>query len=57
LNGDGNKTATIVYDSNAHYDAANSAQGHTIPLNSTGAFSDTFGANGHNYQVKIYAIQ
>jgi hypothetical protein len=49
-------TAKVVYDSNAQYDPAHSSVGNTFTLNSSGAFSDTFGANAHNYQPKIYAI-
>jgi hypothetical protein len=57
LSGDAGKTATVVYDSNAEYDPANSAMGNTVVLNGSGEFSDTFGANSHNYQVKIYTVQ
>ncbi|PWU15115.1 MAG: hypothetical protein C5B49_12250 [Bdellovibrio sp.] len=57
LTGLAGKTATVVYDSNAHYDSANSAAGETFNLNSSSQFSDTFGANNDHYQVKIYAIQ
>jgi len=31
--------------------------GNTIVLNGSGEFSDAFGANSHNYQVKIYTVQ
>lgn len=48
--------ATVVYDSNAHYDPTNSSVGSTFTLNGSGAFSDTFGAHGHNYQPKVYTI-
>jgi hypothetical protein len=57
LSGDARKMATVVYDSNAEYDPANSAMGNTIVLNGSGEFSDAFGANSHNYQVKIYTVQ
>ncbi|WP_175492658.1 DUF4082 domain-containing protein [Methylocapsa palsarum] len=57
LAGYAGKTATVVYDSNAHYDAGNSAMGRTFALNSSAQFGDSFGANGDNYQVKIYKIQ
>jgi hypothetical protein len=48
--------ATVVYDSNAQYDPTHSEVGTTFTLNGSGQFSDTFGANGHNYQPKIYTI-
>ena len=51
------KTATVVYDSDAQYDATHNSTGSTFPLNGSAQFSDTLGANGDNYQVKIYAIQ
>jgi hypothetical protein len=57
LSGDAGKTAEVVYDSNAKYDPANSTIGNTVLLNGSGQFSDTFGTNSHNYQVKIYKIQ
>ena len=57
LSGDSGKTATVVYDSNAHYDSSNSSVGSTFTLSGSGGFTDTFGANGHDYQVKIYKIQ
>jgi len=56
LSGYGGATATVVYDSNAQYDPAHSSMGATFPLNSNGQFSDQFGANGHNYEPKIYKI-
>lgn len=56
LSGYSGATAKVVYDSNAQYDPSNSSVGATFTLNSTGQFSDTFGANGHNYQPKIYEI-
>jgi len=49
-------TAKVVYDSNAQYDPTHSAVGSTFTLNGSGQFTDTFGANGHNYQPKIYMI-
>jgi hypothetical protein len=48
--------ATVVYDSNAQYDPTHSEVGTTFTLNGSGQFSDTFGANNHNYQPKIYTI-
>jgi hypothetical protein len=49
--------ATLVTDSNAQYDPPNAvAPGTTFPLTS-GSFSDMFGANGDDYQVKVYTIQ
>ena len=56
LSGYAGKTATVVYDSNAQYDPTHSSVGNAFTLNGTGQFSDTFGANGHNYQPKIYMI-
>jgi hypothetical protein len=56
LSGYAGATAKVVYDSNAQYDAAHSSVGNTFTLNTSGQFSDTFGANGHNYQPKIYMI-
>ena len=49
-------TAKTVYDSNAEYDSAHSSVGSTFTLDGSGNFSDTFGANNDNYQVKIYRI-
>jgi hypothetical protein len=48
--------AVVIYDSDARYDRANSEQGNELVLGSRGSFSDAFGANGANYQVKIYKI-
>lgn len=56
LSGYAGKTATVVYDSNAQYDPTHSSVGNTFTLSASGQFSDTFGANGHNYQPKIYMI-
>ena len=56
LSGYAGATAKVVYDSNAKYDAADSSVGNSFTLNSSGQFSDTFGANGHSYQPKIYSI-
>jgi len=56
LTGYPNATATVIYDSNAKYDPSHSTVGNTFTLSSSAQFSDTFGANGHNYQPKIYAI-
>lgn len=57
LSGDAGKIATVVYDSNARYDVTNSGVGSTFALNTSGQFSDTLGANGDNYQVKIYVVE
>jgi hypothetical protein len=57
LAGLANKTATVVYDSNAQYDPANSSLGQKLYLSSVGYFADVLGANHDDYQVKIYAIQ
>ncbi len=51
------KTARVVYDSNAHYDPTHSTVGSTITLNASGTFSDTLGAHGDDYEVKIYQVQ
>jgi hypothetical protein len=56
LSGYAGATAKVVYDSNAQYDPAHSSVGNTFTLNGSGQFSDTFGANGHSYQPKIYMI-
>lgn len=56
LSGYAGAIATVVYDSNAQYDAAHSSIGTSFTLDGSGKFSDTFGANGHNYQPKIYRI-
>jgi Glycosyl hydrolases family 16 len=48
--------ATVVYDSNAQYDPTHSSVGTVFTLNGSGQFSDTFGANDHEYQPKIYSI-
>jgi hypothetical protein len=56
LAGYAGQTATVVYDSNAKYDPTHSSVGTAFALNGSGQFSDTFGANGHNYQPKIYKI-
>ena len=56
LSGSAGATAKVVYDSNAQYDPAHSSVGNTFTLNASGQFADTFGANGHNYQPKIYVI-
>jgi hypothetical protein len=57
LTGDVGKTATVVYDSNDHYDPAHSSVGQTFTLDGSGQFTDTFGANDHNYQPKVYRMQ
>jgi hypothetical protein len=49
--------ARVVYDSNAHYDSAHSSVGSVFTLDGSGNFSDTLGANGDDYQVKIYTVQ
>ena len=51
------KTATVVYDSNARYDPPHAALNATFKLGADARFSDTLGANGDDYQVKIYAIR
>jgi len=57
LTGLAGKTATVIYDSNSQYDAAHTTLGATAVLSSSAQFVDTLGANGDNYQVKIYKIQ
>ena len=49
-------TATLVYDSAAHYEPAASEQGQTFTFSPTGTFSDALGTTTNPYQVKIYAI-
>jgi len=49
-------TAEIVYDSNARYDPHNDSKGTTFALNGEAQFEDVLGANGDDYQVKIYRI-
>jgi hypothetical protein len=49
-------TATVVYDSDAQYDAPNSSVSATFALDNSGKFADTFGVGGDQYQVKIYKI-
>ena len=49
-------TATVVYDSDAHYHRAYSESGKQIRLGATGAFYDRLGLHGDNYQVKVYRI-
>ena len=56
LAGMSGKTARVVYDSDAHYDPANSTAGSAIALSASGTFSDTLGGHGDDYQVKIYTI-
>ncbi len=57
LTGLAGKTATVIYDSNSRYDSAHASLGATLPLDSSAKFTDTLGANGDSYQVKIYKIQ
>ena len=57
LSGLAGKVATVVYDSNSQYDSANTSVGATFTLNGSAQFTDTFGANSDNYQVKIYKVQ
>ena len=52
----GGKTATVVYDSDTHYDRAHTSRRDTFTLSGTGQFSDVLGANHDDYQVKIYRI-
>jgi hypothetical protein len=56
LSGLAGQTATIVYDSDRHYDRAHSAVGQTFTLNGAGQFSDALGGNGDSYQVKVYRV-
>ena len=48
--------AKVVYDSNSEYDSSHDSTGATFTLNGNGAFTDTLGGNGHNYEPKIYEI-
>jgi hypothetical protein len=45
-----------VYDSDERYDSKHSTRGRIFTLNSSGSFSDWLGANGDNYEVKIYSV-
>jgi hypothetical protein len=56
LQGLAGKPLKIVYDSNSHYDTPHRVPTSAVNLDAHGAFSDTFGANGDDYQVKIYQI-
>jgi hypothetical protein len=56
LSGDAGYTAKVVYDSNAQYDPPHSSVGTAFTVDSSGRFSDTLGADGHDYQPKIYKI-
>jgi len=47
----------VVYDSNSHHAAAHDSTGGTFTPNGATQFTDTLGANGDNYQVKIYKIK
>ncbi len=51
------KTAMVVYDSNGQYDHSHSSLGIKHPLDATAKFSDAFGANNDDYQIKIYTVQ
>jgi uncharacterized membrane protein YdcZ (DUF606 family) len=57
LAGLGQKVAKIVCDSVGYYHNTNATLGQTFTLSTAGSFSDTLGANGNDYQVKIYQIQ
>ena len=57
LTGLAGKTATVIYDSNSKYDSAHASLGAKFTLDSSAKFTDTLGANGDNYEVKIYKIQ
>ena len=59
------RTATLVYDSAAQYDATQSEQGKSFALDGSGSFTDSFGtgsslaslaAGVNSYQVKIYEV-
>ena len=52
----GHKIATTIYDSNEHYRPAHQTLNQAVRLDGTGSFSDTLGAYGSDYQVKIYSI-
>jgi hypothetical protein len=55
--GKGGHSARVIYDTNERYDPSNSSIEQTIALNSSGEFTDTFGANGNHYQARIYEIR
>jgi hypothetical protein len=67
ITGAAGSRATLVYDSAQRYDKADSEQGKTFTLSSSGQFSDSlrgdsgvgsnrYGAGANGYQVKIYEI-
>jgi len=51
------KTAKIIYDSDEQYDVDHSTKSKTFTLNGSAKFSDTLGANGDDYEVKIYRVE
>lgn len=56
LAGHGRQTATVTYDTNRRYDNLHSSFSKTFVLDASGSFYDTLGANGNNYQTKIYRV-
>jgi len=57
LTGLGGQVAKVVYDSNDAYDPPRTSLNAAFTLTGTGQFRDVLGANGADYQTKIYAIQ
>jgi hypothetical protein len=49
--------AEVVYDSDGRYDPAHTSRKTLFTLNAQGQFADVLGANGDDYQVKVYRIQ
>lgn len=50
------RQATVIYDTNQHYDHAHTSLHAHFALDASGTFTDRIGAND-DYQVKIYRLQ
>lgn len=57
LAGHAGQTATVTYDSDQRYDRPHSSVGKTFTLDGSGQFSDTLGAFGDGYEVKVYRVR
>jgi hypothetical protein len=57
LTGLAGHTVEVIYDSDSRYDPAHTSKKTLFTLNDQAQFADLLGANGDNYQVKIYKIQ
>lgn len=55
LSGVTGTVATVDYDQNIHYDAANDTTGATHSL-SANAWTDTMGDHGDSYRLKVYKV-